>query len=646
MAVNTRHHQVLGQWTFAGLLVKGARMPRYLPVTFAVAVLVASATDAISEHVYSVGELTLGGRYNSDVYRKYDCNPSEQFEGFTWCVLKKDEREKRGSFKASYSILHSQDGTAVYINRFQEPAYWEDNELKDDIAHYSRKAGEQPRIYRMPSRPGLPDAMIAVWGKVELEPLDNDSRQILAADKSVKRGILVDYLGNYTRSARENLPLYRITGGAGFVWIASNKNGRGILRILAISPSQFYPPEGPPRIANPAPLPEQQRTDQDGDFQYSNIGWWSVIYRKTGNLSGCVASSRFQDQTLAEMALVQSGPNQKEWAFFISSPRWNNWIARKSQHVMRFAADGRVWWRNFSASNQNVLFNYSISTDFIDSMADADVLRISTENYTTLTSLDMKDSRAAIQAVATCLRDHRYTPAPAPETETVMSGTGFFVTPNRLVTNNHVVKDCRSLIEIRFPGQPSHPAYIDAQDAANDLALLHTGLSSPLVASFGIRPRVGERVATYGFPYSDILSSSGNFTLGDISAPTGMRDDSRILQISVPIQPGNSGGPLFDMSGSVIGIVTAQLSAFAMIPSGSIPQNVNFAIRSTMITDFLSIRGVTPRLANSDTAVRDLSAADVADIAKEFTAQIYCKGVLKTSNENVDGPAAVGSTLH
>jgi hypothetical protein len=96
----------------------------------------------------------------------------------------------------------------------------------------------------------------------------------------------------------------------------------------------------------------------------------------------------------------------------------------------------------------------------------------------------------------------------------------------------------------------------------------------------------------------------------------------------------------------VIGIVTAQLSAFAMIPSGSIPQNVNFAIRSTMITDFLSIRGVTPRLANSDAAVRDLSAADVADIAKEFTAQIYCKGVSKTSNENVDGPAAVGSTLH
>jgi hypothetical protein len=208
-----------GLKTFAGLLVTGTRMPRYLPVTFAVAVLVASATDAISEHVYSVGELALGGRYNSDVYRKYDCNPSEQFEGFTWCVLKKDKRERRGSFKASYSILHSRDGTAVYINRFQEPAYWDDNELKDDIAHYSRKVGEQPRIFRMPSRPGLPDAMIAVWGKVELEPLDNDSRQILAADKSVKRGILVDYLGNYTRSARENLPLYRITGGAGFVWI-------------------------------------------------------------------------------------------------------------------------------------------------------------------------------------------------------------------------------------------------------------------------------------------------------------------------------------------------------------------------------------------------------------------------------------------
>jgi hypothetical protein len=84
------------------------------------------------------------------------------------------------------------------------------------------------------------------------------------------------------------------------------------------------------------------------------------------------------------------------------------------------------------------------------------------------------------------------------------------------------------------------------------------------------------------------------------------------------------------MIGNVVGMVTAQLSAFAMIPSGSIPQNVNFAIRSPIITNFLSVKGVSAKVSDSDsTGVQDLPAADVADIAKQFTVQIHCKGVCK-----------------
>jgi hypothetical protein len=120
----------------------------------------------------------------------------------------------------------------------------------------------------MPRRSGFPDGTIAVWGDVTLEPLDNDSRKILATDKSVKRGILVDFLGNYTRSAREGLPLYRITGGAGFVWVASSKDGRGILRFLAINPSAFSPPENQPPPPSP---PAQSRLP---DREYDRIGWW------------------------------------------------------------------------------------------------------------------------------------------------------------------------------------------------------------------------------------------------------------------------------------------------------------------------------------------------------------------------------------
>jgi uncharacterized protein/S1-C subfamily serine protease len=606
-----------------------------------------------SEPGYSVAGLALGGKvhFDSKAYREYDCNVSEQFEGFTWCTKRKDEREKRGTFKASYSILHSGNGTAVYINRFQEPAFWDDNEVNDDIARYSRKVGAEPKILKMPRRSGFPDGTIAIWGNVALEPLDNDSRKILAADKSVKRGILVDFLGNYTRSAREGLPLYRITGGAGFVWIASNKDGRGILRILAINPSTFYPPENELSLP-PSPPPQARLPDKE----YTRIGWWTITYRVVGNMNGCDATAQFQDQTSFQMSLVQSVSSEKEWALFVSNPRWNSWITKKRQHLLRFAADDILWWLNFSANDQNVLSTFGLYMNFLNSVADADGLKILTENYVPLTSLDMKNSRAAIQAVVDCVRDHppvvatprpAPAPTPAPEPETTFSGTAFFVAPNRLVTNNHVVKDCTRLIEIRFSDQAPHTAYIHAQDDVNDLALLHSDLTSASVPSFRLRPRVGERVATYGFPYSGILSRGGNFTLGDVSASTGLRDDSRLLQVTTPIQPGNSGGPLIDMSGNVVGIVTSQLSAFAMIPHGSIPQSVNFAIGSSIITNFLSAKGINPQVANSDTAgPGELPPADLADKAKEFTVQVYCKGVSRTSSNLGEHSASSVWSMH
>jgi hypothetical protein len=213
------------------------------------AVGVVASTLAQDKAVYMVGGFALGGKvkFDSEPYRKYECSPSEQFEGFIWCQSSRDERERRGTFKAYYGMLHSNDGTVLYTNRFQEPAFWRDDEFGEDINWYSRKLGEQPKILQMPSRLTLPDAIIAVWGKVVLEPLDDESRKVLGEGKIVaKRGIFIDFVGNYVRSVREGLPLYRITGGAGFVWAGSKKDGQGTLRFLAINPSLFYPPSSPP----------------------------------------------------------------------------------------------------------------------------------------------------------------------------------------------------------------------------------------------------------------------------------------------------------------------------------------------------------------------------------------------------------------
>ena len=97
--------------------------------------------------------------------------------------------------------------------------------------------------------------------------------------------------------------------------------------------------------------------------------------------------------------------------------------------------------------------------------------------------------------------------AQPPEAETTISGTGFFVAPNRVVTNNHVVNGCTKAIQVRYPERASYTATISGQDATNDLVLLHTEMPHLSVASFRFQPLLGEPVATYGFPYSGILSS-------------------------------------------------------------------------------------------------------------------------------------------
>src|SRR5262245_43887718 len=140
-----------------------------------------------------------------------------KFDGFTWCQKTRKGKERRGRFNAIYSILHSPGGAVVYVNRYQEPAFFGASEADDDIQRYSRKIGESPRITRMPQRAGFPNGMLASWGKVELEPLDNDSIKALAEGRRpTTKGYFIDFIGNFARSAKEGLPVYRLSGGAGF----------------------------------------------------------------------------------------------------------------------------------------------------------------------------------------------------------------------------------------------------------------------------------------------------------------------------------------------------------------------------------------------------------------------------------------------
>jgi S1-C subfamily serine protease len=204
------------------------------------------------------------------------------------------------------------------------------------------------------------------------------------------------------------------------------------------------------------------------------------------------------------------------------------------------------------------------------------------------------------------------------------SGTGFFVSKlGHVITNNHVVDRCLS-VTLRWSDGRSADARILAQSADDDLALLKTEQDAPAVASFrGSGPaKLGETVLVFGFPLPDLLASSGNLTTGTVTALAGLRDESRLLQLSAPVQAGNSGGPVLDSTGSVLGVVVSKIDAHAVASrTNDVPQNVNFAVKASVVQNFLEARGVEFQAAASAPA---MSIDDLVAQAKLSTVQVNC----------------------
>lgn len=133
---------------------------------------------------------------------------------------------------------------------------------------------------------------------------------------------------------------------------------------------------------------------------------------------------------------------------------------------------------------------------------------------------------------------------------------------------------------------------------------------------------MGEGIAAFGYPLVGLLSTSGNFTVGNVSAVSGLGDDSRYLQISAPVQPGNSGGPLLDQSGNVVGVVVSKLDAIKVAAAiDDVAQNVNFAIKTNVLTKFLDSHGVNYSKVG---AGQSLQPSDLAERAKSISVLIRC----------------------
>jgi S1-C subfamily serine protease len=242
-------------------------------------------------------------------------------------------------------------------------------------------------------------------------------------------------------------------------------------------------------------------------------------------------------------------------------------------------------------------------------------------------------------------------PAPAPAPVTTVppkqrSGTAFVVDASgRLLTNAHVVADC-ARIELTYGDGRRVGGRIAVRDPRSDLALLEGAVPATAVAAFArAGARAGDDVIALGYPLRGLLAMEANVSTGIVSATAGLKDDPTRLQISAPIQPGHSGGPLLDESGAVVGVVVSKLNALRVARmTGDVPQNVNFAIKSGVAQAFLRAHGIEPALA--EPPAQRPRTADVVQAARAFTALVECAtqaGELATGAPPATGAAPIAA---
>lgn len=206
-----------------------------------------------------------------------------------------------------------------------------------------------------------------------------------------------------------------------------------------------------------------------------------------------------------------------------------------------------------------------------------------------------------------------------------IKGTGTAFAVNRLgnlVTNEHVVAGCDATYV--WSGKKMYPALVVATDPVNDIAVVEApDLPVGKFARFrNIGPQLGEDTMVAGFPYRTLLGANLKTTFGNITSGIGMDNNVSEFQLSAPIQPGNSGGPIVGQSGAVIGVVTSRLSDEYMLKSrGEIGQLINFGVRSEVTVVFLRSHRIPIETVSAGKA---MSNAQLAAEALDYTFLFVC----------------------
>jgi S1-C subfamily serine protease len=395
-----------------------------------------------------------------------------------------------------------------------------------------------------------------------------------------------------------------------------------------------------------------------GPFGTIHVGHWqggAYTNDSTGAFSHCAAAAGY----LSGISLFIGQNANHVWLMGFSEPSWE--LAPGQSYPIELTFDGRTQFHIFgtasntklisailptaaakafgvsrlmvaTGSERTVQFELTATEKLLPMIVNC-VDRMKTQGIAGAGDFSISPPHPPVAVAAAKSEAVPATSPGAPQKLTSVTGTGFLISPSgHVVTNNHVIKDCVGEIHGNLVGQPATTLRVVSIDETNDLALLQAAGTYKDVASIrGTAIHSGDAVIVIGFPFHGLLTSDFSVTTGIISSLAGLSNDTRYLQISAPVQPGNSGGPLLDTSGAIVGVVSEKLNALTVAKAtGDLPENINFAIKTGALRDFLDNSVVPYR---TSTPAGDLKISQIASDARAYTMLIFCKAQETTSEK-------------
>jgi len=390
-----------------------------------------------------------------------------------------------------------------------------------------------------------------------------------------------------------------------------------------------------------------------GPFGTIHVGAWNggaYTDDNTGNFSHCAAGSEYA----SGVSLIVSQTASNAWLLGFGSTAFH--FTKGDTLPIDVTFDGQSQAKLFATANSTILISAILPPNVARTFQKSSLM-VAVARGTPL-QFNLSSTGPLIAALANCVARVKADgvnnagdfaapkaiaaksdapngatgPATPKAARTVgKTGTGFVISASgHIITNHHVVDGCTGDIHGNLSGEPVTTLRVVSSDESNDLALLQ-GPAASFKEFAKIRERAirsGDSVVAIGYPYHGLLTSDFTVTTGIVSSLSGLLNDTRFLQISAAVQPGNSGGPLIDTSGQIVGMVAAKINALKFVrATGNIPENINFAIKTGAIRDFLDNSVVPYQIAEPK---GELKTAEIAGNARAYTLLISCTGTEQT----------------